>query len=109
MKYLVIILLSFLPAMGWAATASWNAVVDPELQGYKLYRALGTCTDPGAFAIVQTYGIVTSGVVPNPASNGTYCHRLTAFNPAGESPFSNTVEFKYVVNPPVAPQNLSVK
>lgn len=109
MKYLVIILLSFLPAMGWAATASWTTVVDPELQGYKLYRAPGTCTDPGAFAIVQTYGIVTSGVVPNPASNGTYCHRLTAFNPAGESPFSNTVEFKYVVNPPVAPQNLTVK
>lgn len=92
----------------WAATASWDAVVDPELQGYKLYRAPGTCATPGAFATVQTYGVVTSGAVPNPTANGTYCHRLTAFNPAGESPFSNTVELKYVVNPPLAPRNLTV-
>lgn len=92
-----------------AATASWTAVSDSELQGYKLYRAPGTCTSPGAFATVQTYGLVTSGAIPDPATNGTYCHRLTAFNPAGESLFSNTVEFKYVVNPPAAPQNLTVK
>lgn len=91
-----------------AATASWTAVNDPELQGYKLYRAPGTCANPGAFATVQTYGVVTSGVIPNPATNGTYCHRLTAFNPAGESPFSNTAEFKYVVNPPLAPQGFTV-
>lgn len=92
----------------FAATASWTAVSDPELHGYKLYRAPGTCAAPGAFATVQTYGLVTSGPVPNPATNGTYCHRLTAFNAAGESPFSNTVEFKYVTNPPLAPQGLTV-
>lgn len=91
-----------------AATASWTAVSDPELQGYKLYRAPGTCATPGAFAAVQTYGLVTSGAIPNPATNGTYCHRLTAFNPAGESPFSNMTEFKYVVVPPAAPQGLTV-
>lgn len=94
--------------LGFAVTASWDAVVDPDLQGYKLYRAPGTCATPGAFAAVQTYGLVASGVIPNPATNGTYCHRLTAFNPAGESPFSNTTEFKYVVNPPLAPQGLTV-
>lgn len=96
-------------AVSLAATASWDAVVDPELQGYRLYRAPGTCTAPGAFATVGTYGVVTTGAVTNPATNGTYCHRLTAFNAAGESPFSNTVELKYVVNPPAAPQNLSVR
>lgn len=94
---------------GFAATASWDANVDPDLQGYKLYRAPGSCTTPGAFATVQTYGLVTSGAVPNPATNGVYCHRLTAFNAAGESPFSNMVEYKYIVNPPLAPANLSVK
>ena len=93
----------------YAATASWTAVSDPELQGYKLYRAPGACANPGAFATIQTYGLVTNGSVPNPSTNGTYCHRLTAFNAAGESPFSNTSEFKYVVNPPAAPQNFSVK
>lgn len=91
-----------------ATTASWDAVVDPELQGYRLYRAPGPCSNPGAFATVNTYGVVTTGTVMNPTTNGTYCHRLTAFNPAGESPFSNTVELKYVVNPPLAPRNLTV-
>lgn len=93
---------------GWAATASWDAVADPELQGYRLYRAPGTCANPGAFSTVNTYGIVTSGPVTNPSTNGTYCHKLTAFNAAGESPFSNTVELKYTVNPPPAPKNFGV-
>jgi hypothetical protein len=91
-----------------AATASWDAVIDPDLQGYRLYRAPGTCATPGAFAAVNTYGVVTTGPVTNPAENGTYCHRLTAFNTAGESPFSNSVELKYVVNPPSAPTGLTV-
>lgn len=98
-----------IPITSYAATASWDAVVDSELQGYNLYRAPGTCATPGAFAKVQTYGVVTSGAVPNPSTNGLYCHKMTAFNQAGESVFSNTVEFKYVVVPPAAPQNLSVK
>lgn len=108
MRILVLLAL-LLPSVSFAATASWDAVSDPELQGYRLYRAPGSCTNPGAFATVQTYGTVTSGAIPNPSANGTYCHRLTAFNAAGESPFSNTAEFKYVVNPPPAPANLSVK
>ena len=105
---LVVIIAAMWSGSVFAATASWDAVADPELQGYHLYRAPGTCATPGAFAKVQIYGVVTSGTVPNPATNGTYCHRLTAFNAAGESPFSNTSEFKYVVNPPPAPQGLSV-
>lgn len=105
---LAVIIVAMWSGSVFAATASWTAVSDPELQGYKLYRAPGTCATPGAFATVQTYGVVTSGAIPNPATNGTYCHRLTAFNPAGESPFSNTTEFKYVVNPPLAPQGLTV-
>jgi len=98
-----------LPSVCMATTASWDAVSDPELQGYRLYRATGSCVTPGAFATVNTYGTVTTGIVTNPTTNGTYCHRLTAFNSAGESPFSNMVEFKYVVVPPLAPQNLSVR
>ena len=98
-----------MPSVGLAATASWDAVVDPDLQGYNLYRAPGTCATPGAFAKVQSYGLVATGPIPNPSANGTYCHKITAFNPAGESLFSNTVELKYVVVPPTAPQNLIVK
>lgn len=109
MRILLLVVLSLSISVSvWAATASWDAVVDPELQGYRLYRAPGVCANPGAFATLQTYGLVTSGAVPNPTVNGTYCHRLTAFNAAGESPFSNTVELKYVVNPPLAPRNFTV-
>lgn len=107
MLLVLILILGSLPA--FAATATWDAVVDADLQGYNLYRAPGACATPGAFAKVQTYGTVTTGPIPNPSTNGTYCHKITAFNPAGESIFSNTAEFKYVVNPPVAPQNLAVK
>ena len=109
MRILWLMLWCLMPSLGWATTASWDAVSDPELQGYKLYRAPGPCTNPGPFATVNIYGLVTSGPVTNPTTNGVYCHRLTAFNPAGESPFSNTVELKYVINPPLAPQNLTVK
>lgn len=96
-------------SVSMAATASWDAVVDPDLQGYRLYRAPGVCTNPGAFAVVQTYDLVTSGPIPNPSVNGTYCHKLTAFNSAGESLFSNTAEWRYIVNPPPAPQNFGVR
>jgi hypothetical protein len=106
---LILLFILVFPSISFAATASWDAVADPELQGYRLYRAPGPCSNPGAFATVNTYGVVTTGTVTNPSANGTYCHRLTAFNPAGESPFSNTVELKYVVVPPVAPQNLIVR
>lgn len=109
MKYTLILLLCVLPIQAWATTASWDAVNDPDLQGYKLYRAPGPCSNPGAFATVNIYGVVTNGPVTNPTANGVYCHKLTAFNPAGESLFSNTVELKYILNPPLAPQNFSVK
>lgn len=106
---MIILLLLLIPSLSFGATASWDAVVDPDLQGYNLYRAPGACAAPGAFAKINTYGLVTSGPVSNPTANGTYCHKITAFNQAGESLFSNTVEFKYVLFPPSAPQNLTVK
>lgn len=106
---LAVLILVLSVGSAFAYTASWQAVVDPDLQGYRLYRAPGSCAAPGAFAVVDTYGVVTAGPVANPLTNGTYCHKLAAFNPAGESPFSNTVELKYVVNPPIAPQGLTVK
>lgn len=104
---LAVIIVGMWSGSGFAATASWDAT--PDADGYNLYRAPGDCATPGAFAKVQSYGLVTSGSVPNPIANGTYCHKLTAFNAAGESIFSNAVELKYIVVPPSAPQNLSVK
>ena len=94
-------------SISFAATATWTESADAD--GYRLYRAAGTCTTPGSFSIIETYGVVNTGVVQNPATNGTYCYKITAYNFAGESPFSNTVQLRSVTNPPLAPQNFSVK
>lgn len=94
-------------AVSYALTANWTG--SPDADGYRLYRAQGLCVSAGTFAIIETYGAVTTGVVPTPVANGTYCYKLTAYNLAGESPFSNTIEVKSVVVPPVAPSNLTVK
>ncbi len=98
---LLLIAISISPLSNcFATTAGWDASSDSSIQGYRLYRADGTCLLHGYFSIVNTYGQVTSGTVTDPSTGGTYCHFLTAFNSAGESAPSNMVEYNYVITPP---------
>lgn len=86
-----------------AVTATWVAVDDPGLQGYNLYIASGSCAYPGEFFPLVSYGLVTTGDVPDPQVSGTYCYRLTAFNAGGESQPSNLAELVFSVSPPQCP------
>ena len=90
-------------AVAFAETASWNPVSSQPLDGYRLYRAQGTCYLHGYFVMVQQYGPVSSGPVSDPGDGGTYCHFLVAFNQAGESAPSNYVEYAYTAPPPQCP------
>ncbi len=113
---LVLLLAGFFVAPVEAATATWQNDAAPDLAGLNLYRASGTCANPGPYAKILTVSkpasapMPTSATVPNPTADGTYCHRATHFDTGNlESIFSNTVEFSYNVNPPGAPQVLSVQ
>lgn len=104
MAILLMIMLSLSAAVSArAATASWTEVAEPDIQGYRLYVAAGTCAYPGPFVLLQTYGMVSSGEVPTPDLAGTYCYKLTAFTQDAESDFSNAAEYTFMPPPNTCP------
>jgi len=80
-----------------AATLAWDANTEPDLAGYRLYRATGSGFMPsptcGTFSLVQSFGLVTQGI--DAAPNGRWCYQLTAIDNAwpmsNESGVSNRV------------------
>ena len=89
--------------LAFGETASWNPGSSQPLDGYRLYRAQGSCYLHGSFEMVQQYGPVSSGPLPDTGDGATYCHFLVAFNRAGESVPSNYVEYTYAASPPQCP------
>ena len=86
MKKIIIVLAALLigATTTHAATFEWDPNTEPDLAGYRLYRAPGSGTMPaptcGVWSLVQTFGVVTTGQDVPP--NGRWCYHLTAFDNA---------------------------
>lgn len=104
---------------GWSAAAAAvvSLAADPNTEadwaGDRLYRAPGSCTQPGAFAVVASAPPTTGGATvtftDTIPTDGTYCYYATALDTAGnESAPSNRVEVRVDTRPPTAPANLRV-
>ncbi len=75
------------PPATTTATLAWTPVVDPTLDGYKVY--IGTAS--GLYTRTITVGNATSYVVDSLTARTTYYFTVTAYNSAGESTPSNEV------------------
>lgn len=103
---------------GADAVLTWNANTEPDLAGYKFYRAVQGCTAQGPLAPlmkgsppapVQVGKVTTYTDTGLPALDGTICWEMTAFDTAGNESLTRSNRASKDVNtiPPAAPTGLN--
>lgn len=104
---LLVVLLLAVSAQAATTTVNlaWDANIETDLAGYKLYQSSGPT---GTKTLVQTLGRVTTTAVVGLA-DGNWCWVLTAFDGnSNESGYSNQVCLQSDTTPPSAPKALRV-
>lgn len=94
------------PAMAATVNLAWDPNAESDLAGYAVYRAIGPCAAPGAFAKVAGVGLQTTAMIAG-MGDGEYCFAVTAYDTAlNESIQSNRVGVTVNMDPPQPPANL---
>ena len=90
-----------------SAKLDWNANVESDLAGYRIYRGFGAATPTLLASVGKTILTYTDATVPNISQDVSY--NITAYDTSGnESAHSVTVTKTVDVNPPAAPTGLTV-
>jgi len=95
-------------AISGTGVLSWTDRTTTET-GFLLERKPVACAATGTFTALTTTGAGVVSYADNAVTQGTsYCYRVAATNPLGNSPFSNTAERLVPLVVPVAPGQLGV-
>lgn len=88
MKYLIVLLLSFVTARAATINFAWDANTETNIAGYRLYTGNSSRSYYGS----NDFGNVTTGTLSGLNNSARFYHALTAINTAGlESDFSSEV------------------
>lgn len=112
--------MNLFPILSYGADSilTWNANTEPDLAGYKIYRAIQSCSAPGPLAPlmkgsppapVQVGKVTTYTDTGLPALDGTICWEITAFDTAGNESLTRSNRASKDLNtiPPAAPTGLN--
>ena len=109
-KLLILIILILLPLVVFAFdfNVQWNAITEPDIAGYRIYKAAIISVDrSGPFALLAEVEMTTTQYTDIVQTNESWVYHITAFDTANlESSISNVVWY-WDKHRPAAP-NLTV-
>ena len=77
-----------------SATLEWDANLEPDLAGYRIYHGIA----PGIYGLAQTVGKATTYQYPDLALNKTHYFTLTAFDASGNESLPSSEVSKHIAD-----------